>query len=259
MITYNEDIEQYHQNPAVSHSKLRDFADKGPRYYFLRHVLQQIPAPDSDAFRVGRAFEDYLLNRPAFDSSVTVRPEGIDGRTKEGKAWLASHTGLVITDADFQGFKHMAAAVAEHSTASGMIAASKQQPTIRGELFGVPCQARPDMVNIEGRYTLDLKTTITLDDLATGRGIARYGYHHQAAMADLMLEQEGLTGFTHYLLAVEKAMPNRALVLELSPAFIAKGRQWVELRLREMGDHRAADFWPLTTIDTMVVEPPVWM
>ncbi len=34
----DESIDDYHAHHAISHSKLRDFVTRGPRYYFLRYV-----------------------------------------------------------------------------------------------------------------------------------------------------------------------------------------------------------------------------
>lgn len=266
MLITDETIEQYHAHKAVSHSKLRDFDTRGPRYYLLRWISGALKGPDSAAFRSGRAFETFLFEPTNFDAWFAVKPENYDGRKLDGKAWKTANeaSGKVIVErADFASFEYMAKAIRECATASMLLEGATYQATRRIPWEGLPgLQSRPEFWNPEGcpasgfrPYTLDLKTTRSLSEITSGRSILNYGYHSQAGIARLCSEDPNTA---HYLIVAEKALPNRAMVVELSETFVRLGESWARGALCRLAEHYGADYWPLTTQDSMVVEPPAW-
>jgi len=271
-IIRNESIEDYHGNVATSHSQLRDYAKRGPRYFWMKHREGSVPSEAKKAFDEGQAFEHFLFEPGLFEAEVAVKPEGFDGRTKAGKEWNRANENKLTIDHDaMRSFEWMRGAVESHGTAKAMIDACEQQVTFRGQLPGLTfeTQARPDLVSFEGcketdfePFTLDLKTTLTLDKLTSGRGVIEFGYHTQVGMFDLHIrntEDRTEGPLRHYLLAVEKQMPHRAMVIQLSPTFVAKGRFWCQEQLVSLGEHIDSDHWPLTIEDEIVLEPPEWL
>lgn len=260
-------MDAYQGDAAVSHGKLRDFEQLGPKGYWLRHVRGEAPRPDTKALRNGRAFETYLLDAPRFQEWFAVKPEGHKGTTNEGKRWVAEQeaAGRTIIDRDdFVNFEHMKRAIDDCGAAKSLLEGCAYQPTWRTAWPGIPgVQARPDLANTSGcpmsdyrGYSVDLKTTRALDDLTTGRSIVKYGYHSQAATVRIASEGEI---DVHYLLAVEKAFPCRAVVIEISRVFVDIGERWAATTLERLATHYEADFWPLVEHDTLVVEPPPWL
>lgn len=263
----DEPIESYHSNPAISNSKLRDFDARGPRYYWMRHIRREIDRKDTVALRTGRALETYLFEPAAFAEWFVVKPVEFNGRKDVWKDWLTEQERsgkTVIEHKEFEAFEWMKKAIAECSTAQSLIEAATYQPSFRVPWSGLPgLQSRPDFGSVSGcpasdyrPFTLDLKTVRKLSDLTSGRSVANYGYHQQAAIAHIACEQPETV---HYLLAAEKEAPQRAMVLELSPTFIHLGESWAHANLERLAEHYAADHWPLTIEDSMVVEPPAWM
>lgn len=263
----DEDISDYHAHESVSHSKLRDFDQLGPKGFYLRHVRREAPRADTKALRNGRAFETFLCEPKRFDEWFVVKPADYKGTEKKWKAWVEAEEAsgkTVIDRKDHAAFEHMESAIRECGAASALLEGSTYQPTWRREWAGLPgLQARPDWANMGGcpfsdyrPFTLDLKTTRALDDLTTGRSIVKYGYHSQAATVRLASEQ---TDMAHYLLAVEKAFPCRAVVIEVSRVFVDIGERWARATMERLSEHYSADFWPLVAHDSLLVEPPAWL
>ncbi len=268
MLITDETIEQYHANPALSNSKLKDFDSLGPKAYYLRYVRGGAEKKDTAAFRTGRAFETYLLEPAVFEEWFAVKPEGHDGRKGPGKDWLKEQelAGKTVIDRDdWESFEFMARAIREEcQSAVELLANGIYQPTWRIDWPGVPgLQSRPDWGCEEGcarsdwkPYTLDVKTCRKLDLLISGKDIITYGYHKQAAIARLASEQGEAV---HYLLAAEKEFPRRAMIIEISRTFVNIGEDWATYQLSKLADHYEADHWPLTVDDSIVVEPPTWL
>lgn len=267
MLIVGEDLDHYHSHPACSHSKLRDFDSLGPKGYYLRHVKREQPRPDTKALRAGRAFETYLTEPETFKAWFVVKPEDYNGRTNKWKDWATEQelSGKTILDRDdFLAFEHMAKAVRECSSAMALLEAGVAQPTFRIDWGGLPgVQSRPDFANIEGcprsdfrPYTLDLKTTKQLSDITTGRAIVKFGHHTQAAMARIACQEPECVS---YLLAVEKAFPCRAVIVEIERTFVNIGEDWALSTLARLAEHYETDHWPLTVDDSVVVSAPRWL
>jgi exodeoxyribonuclease VIII len=118
---------QYHGNPAVSHSKLEVFRRR-PRLYQMRYVTKELPAPEpTAAFRIGSATHCAVLEPEKFPLQYAQRPEGIDRRTKEGKAawesFTQQHAGKDFLDAEeWQQISAMMEAVRANPLASQLLA-----------------------------------------------------------------------------------------------------------------------------------------
>ncbi len=260
------DITSYHSAQYLSTHKLKDFASKGPRYYAARHVTNKYPkAPDTEALVFGRCFEDLVYGLPITDSFI-MKPEGMSFATKEGKAWRAEAeaTGKAIVAADdFEAMQMMRESLLENETAMAMIRACEKQTTFRCEYEGTPgLQSRPDWDSASGclesgyaPFTLDLKSTQTLQKITSGRGIVEYLYHAQAAICQYTA-RKNQRDVRCYLLAVEKVMPYRAQVVEVTPDWLAVGWQWCERQLEKLAKHYATNEWPRVTQE-MVELPPV--
>jgi hypothetical protein len=263
-------VEAYHNGPEVSHSKLLDYARRGPRYYAARYVTRKAPRPaPSDAFLFGQAFEDLVYGLP-IGERYAVKPEGMIFAKVDGKAWktAAEASGkLTITHDDAQAMDAMRESIRENDTAMRMIKACVAQTSFIAPYGGTPgIQARPDWWSSTGLaesgfrpFTLDLKSTIGLAKLASGRGVADYGYHSQAAMAAECAVRNGVESPACFLLAVEKVAPYRCQVVEITPEWLAVGWTWCERQLEKLRAHYATGDWPRVTSEIVALPPvPAW-
>ncbi len=237
----SETIEQYHANPAISHSKLECYRRR-PALYFKKYVAKTLPQPEeSGAFRLGSAVHCAVLEEKEFAARYVLKPD-CDRRTKEGKIqfaeFAAQHAGKTLLDADEMAqVIAMREAVAAHPIASRLLAEGipemtwrKAQPNALGAL-----QCRTDHFSPCGceisefhPYALDIKTVESLDSDAFRnfeRAAFSYGYHRQAGFyLPLINEILARPVSRMYYVAVEKVEPFGVAVYKLSDDAIARGQ-----------------------------------
>lgn len=259
MIT--EPNEVYHANDAISHSKLELFRRR-PISYYRRFIAKTVARPEAtEAFRIGSAAHCAVLEPDTFYARYAMRPEGIDRRTKDGKAAFAQfeseNAGKVVIGSDELGdVREMAAAVAHHPLASQLLAAGKPELTWRVEPKGsLALQCRTDWFNPTGcelsgwrPYVADLKTVESLDSDAFRnfeRACFSFGYHRQAGFyLPLITEITGSPVFDFFFIAVEKVEPFGVAVYRLSDAAIARGQDETITDLVRLQSCIASNVWP---------------
>lgn len=254
-----ETNEQYHANPAISHSKLETFRRR-PALYHAKYVAKTLPQPEpSAAFRVGSASHCAVLEPKEFAARYVVRPEGIDRRTKDGKeAWAKFETdnaGKTVVSADEMAtVMRLEDAVRKHPLASELLAAG--QPEISWRNNGaLKVQCRTDWFSLEGcplscgrPYVADLKTVESLEDAAFGnfeRAVFRFGYHRQAGFyLPLITELLGRAVFDFFFVAVEKVEPFGVAVYRLSDEAVSCGTDESISDLRRLNACMKNGNWP---------------
>lgn len=269
-------IHDYHASKRVSSSRLRTFEQKGARGYYIAHEQREWTPDDTAAFRTGRAAEDALQRPDDYRSKYIAKPDGMSFSTREGKVWRTERQaeGLTILDTDdARAIEALAQTLDECPTARALMQAGAQQPSILHDQVArwpaVPgVQARPDWLCLEGcpasewrPFVLDMKTTSTLAQLATGRSIIKYSYHRQAAMVRLCLELEGVdtTGLRFLLLGAEKAFPHRWRVIEIPVELVDDGHHWCVRQLEKLNEHYELGEWPLVETEIVTADVPAWL
>lgn len=273
MIT--ESNELYHSNTAVSHSKLELFRRR-PISYYRRFIAKTVARPEAtEAFRIGSAAHCAVLEPDEFLNRYAQRPEGIDRRTKDGKAAFAQfeseNAGKVIIGSEELGdVREMAAAVNHHPLASQLLAAGKPELTWRVEPKGsLALQCRTDWFNpagcelSQGRpYVADLKTVESLNSDAFRnfeRACFSFGYHRQAGFyLPLITEITGAPVFDFFFIAVEKAEPFGVAVYRLSDAAVARGHDETITDLVRLQSCIASNTWPNLDPTLREIGLPKW-
>jgi hypothetical protein len=265
-IDYDIPLEDYHRAKLLSTTKLSDFASRGPRYFYNRYVVGTAkPFESSEAQDLGQAFEDLVcLERAHFDARYAIKPEGMNFATKDGKAWREEHSSKVILKADDVDMLHlMRESLMQNDAAASLVQASKQQATVRAEYDGTPgIQSRPDFLCLDGTLvtgyqpaTADLKTTLTLGKLTSGRSVQEYRYHAQAALCAKTLEANGVQT-RNFLIACEKVAPYRCVVVEVTEDWLRAGWSWCERQLNGLATHYRTNMWPLVDREVISLPPP---
>lgn len=272
MILRNDPIDEYHGRlrgdpPTYSHTSLRYGAEHGWRA--LRMLQQgEITIDDKKEFAFGRLFEDRLCKgREWFDAATSIRPEGIDLRTKEGKEWAKSQAGrIAITADDARMIEDMVAAIMEIPEARAIVETFEQQVTLSmaldgmGELWAY-AQVKPDFLKIvdSQAITVNLKTAAVLDKITSGRGIADFGYHTSMGLERIVARANGIEITQCFDLVVEKSYPSRAALVELSPMFVDLGEFTVSRWLDRVRECHETGVWPRADQTSFVAEPPAWL
>lgn len=264
----------YHSNPAVSHSKLEVFRRR-PRLYQMRYVTNELPEPEpTAAFRIGSAAHCAILEPDKFPAQYAQRPEGIDRRTKEGKAawesFTAAHAGKEFLDAEeWAQIAAMGNAVRANPLASMLLAQGGAELSWRVETGAVPLQCRTDwfaQIGCElsgGRpYVADIKTIDSLDAGAFRsfeRAAFTYGYHRQAGFyLPLVTEILGGPVFDFFFIAIEKMEPFGVAVYRMSDAAAALGQDETLDDLRRLKRCYESQEWPNIEPIVRDLDVPNW-
>lgn len=153
MATMYEDMpnEEYHATEwAISSSGLRLLA-KSPRHFWAQYRAPMRPQRTQTAAQLlGSAVHCAVLEPGVFDARYVMVPEGIDRRTKDGKALFAQIEASGKTPLSFDVWHHvidMAAAVAQSPEWQMIAAMGKAEHSIfwQDEETGVHCKIRPDL------------------------------------------------------------------------------------------------------------------
>lgn len=254
-------IEQYHRSAPEWWSKtsLRYLAEYGPRWVGMWLAGQVLPRKPGGAEQ-GAALDCLLTEgSEAFSARYTMRPEGIDGRTKEGRAWAAGHIGKSILSSDDWTILADAAHAVRGCLAWPQIERARAQATIRrhSPALGLGLQSRPDWLIAEDGIVLDLKKT---RDLARfGAQAIELGYHLQAAVAGWCLAGDGIPLEHAYLVAVEWERGARCRVYEIPHEVLAHADRQMRAVASEIADRLARGDW---SDHQQAIEPlplPAWV
>jgi hypothetical protein len=268
-MVFDMPMPDYLASPLVSTHKIKDFAERGAHYYARRHVARTSqPSEDSEALTFGALFEDIIQGRGFDKTAYVVKPEGMTFKTKEGKAWRkeALDAGKrIVTGDELADMEAMREALEENETAIALIRDCQKQVTLQAPYAGVPgLISRPDWMSVDGcplsgfaPYSVDLKSTMTLAKLASGRGVIDYRYDAQAAIVRRLMRQLlGTSDTQHFLLACEKRSPFRCQVIAFTPDWLDVGWQWCERHLTRLATHYERGSWPRVDSEMIALPPP---
>jgi hypothetical protein len=159
--TYGIPNEDYHAAPFLGSSKLRDFMES-PRLYQWKHLEGHNDGPTA-AMQLGTLVHMLALENARFDAEYAIAPDGFDGRTTAGKAFVAEcalQGREPIKRNDYDAARDMAFAAAERMGIRWPDSElfTRVELVYRAVLRGIPCQCRVDYVS---PYDIlyDIKTT----------------------------------------------------------------------------------------------------
>ena len=190
---------EYHADPKHVGSTMLKTLLKSPADYYDLYVAKTRSKPETPAMLLGSLLHTLVLEPETRDDLYYVRPDGIDGRTREGKAFLAQLALVSVgkrevkADAAAKAEK-MAAAVLASTCVADILAVAQRELTVfwdepMGE-WPVACKARLDLFvarpDQPRDLILDLKTSDDPTPEAFGRDgdygpIAKFRYDLQLA------------------------------------------------------------------------------
>ena len=257
----------YHAHAAISKSHLDQVA-KSPLHYWARYLdpNRVVPEP-TPAMAIGSAVHTHVLELDQWDARYVSAPDGIDRRTKAGKAeweaFTAAATGrTVLPKADADLVMRMAQSVFSHPAAAMLLALPGKAETTHmwtDAATGLQCKCRPDWLTDDGRLLVDLKTT---EDAGRGfaKSIAQWRYHVQASWYLDGIEQATGTRPEQFLfLCVEKKAPYAVAVYAADAEMIAAGAQTAARDLDVLATCKAANAWPGYSDQIEPISLPPWM
>lgn len=266
----NEPMENadYHRHSAVSKSHL-DLVARSPLHYWARYVDPNRVEPEpTPAMLLGTALHTHVLELDAWDSRYVMAPEGIDRRTKQGKAeWEAFSTAAagrtVISRSDAEQVMQMARAVYKHPAAAMLLnlpGAAETTHMWTDTFTGLECKCRPDWLTSDGSIVVDLKTTEDASPAGFRKSISSWRYHLQASWyLDGLQAATGQRPSQFVFVCVEKKWPHAVAVYAADDEMIAAGAATAARDLALLAECKAAERWPSYSEQIELISLPGWM
>ena len=265
--------EEYHADrTAISSSGLKLMA-KSPKHLFCSRLEKKEP---TDAMKFGTLVHTVTLEPGLVDSMYCVMPDGLDKRTKEGKAFWAefqekSAGKEVVKEDDMKAAMLMAESVLEHPSAA-LIRLDIGEPECTifwdedlGDGVIVRCKARldwfvePHGVTLPLGLITDLKTTKDAGD-GFQKDAYNLGYFIQAAFyCRGFMALYGLTERPPFtFIAVEKEPPYGVVSYQADAEFLDIGWKECERLLRIYAECMNTDTWPCYSTEIKPLSMPKW-
>jgi len=230
------------------------------------------PPEQTPAMRLGSAFHAYFLDAATVFHSVYVAvPDGLDRRTKEGKAWMDSVGDREVLSADdcaaitgmSNSLRTQPVIVAMDALSSFAVNHRQNEVSIvwLDAATGTLCKGRLDMIRETGpdSWTIvDPKTCADASPEDFGKAAFNLGYHIQAAFYLWGCASLGLSVDKFLFAAVEKTQPYASAVYELDEDFLSLG--WREVRglLDLYAECERTQTWPGYSPEPVTLSPPAW-
>jgi exodeoxyribonuclease VIII len=257
----------YRSWPAPSYSLLKHVA-RSPAHAlsYMLHPPEQTPA-----MLLGSITHLSVLEPDRFMLEVVARPEGLDRRTREGKAlWAqleAEHPGCAIIPADdYTRISAIGAAVAAHPVASALLSAEGRKLEAsfawEEEVDGVltKIKGRADVISRVGGLThvVDLKTTRDASIRGFAREVVNYRYMEQAALYLRGLNICAPAQRTWRWIAVESEPPYAVTVFEPFQSDLGIAEERILGWLFEWERCCRSEHWPAYSNQTEPLIVPAW-
>jgi len=257
----------YHAHPAISKSHLDQVA-RSPLHYWAAFLdLARQPREATAAMAIGSALHTHVLELDQWDARYVTAPDGIDRRTKMGKAeWevftTASTGRTVLTKADADLVMRMGRAVFGHPAAAMLLGLPGKAETTHmwtDAATGLQCKCRPDWLTDDGRIMVDVKTTENASPREFARSIATWRYHVQAAWYLDGIEQSTGTRPEQFLFVCVEKKSFACAVYAADAEMIAAGAKAAARDLEMLATCKAADAWPGYSDQIEPISLPAWM
>jgi hypothetical protein len=257
----NVPAEDYHSWFAASNSLLKILIDKTPG-----HVLRsfQQPKAQTKAMQFGELLHSILLLPEEFGDQVGVMPEGLDRRTKEGKAAFAELSEVypeekIVSWDLFEKVKAARERIFENALCRKVFETLNLIETsfVWKDLASAAlCKARIDAISERG-FVVDIKTTVSASPSDFAASCYKFGYHTQAAHYKRACKDAEIEANHHLIIAIEKET-NFVAVYELDQQAIEAGENELDRVLPVWKRCLENNSWPAYSTEIRQLSLPKW-
>lgn len=247
------DAATYRAAEAISASDLKWILPPRTPAHYHAYKTGQIKREETRALVIGTLCHLAVLEPDKLSTAFALRPDGLDLRTKDGKAWKEAQGDKPILDGEEAAMLDgMSAAVAAHPVARKLLEGSKREVSLFSDhRTGLKLKGRIDVLG-EG-FVADVKTAAEGDASNFAAAVFRYNYHVQAAM---YCQLAGVERFS--FIAVEKVAPFAVAVYTLSPKALQVGLNSLNYALDTIALCTDAGLWPAYSLDEQTLDLPAW-
>jgi exodeoxyribonuclease VIII len=245
---------EYDALAALNYSGSKELL-KSPAHY---RAYITAPREETKALRIGSFVHHSVLEATPATDKYAALPEGIDRRTKEGKAayetFLAASAGkTVLTAEEWKLGDNVSLAMLRARDSLG-VKFTKTEFMFSVDYCGVTIKCAIDALGDDG-YLYDLKTTEDASPRGFLQSVRNYRYNLQAYFYRLAYEaafKTRLNGFR--FIAAEKEAPYEFSVYELGPELMTQASFDFEKAVSTYKSCVALDEWPGYGSDVKVID-----
>jgi len=255
---------------VVSSSRIRDFINESPLYYFKKYVTNEIKCPASKAMGLGNAIDchitqgkaafeclygmDYPDKKPTKSQLSSKNPsERTIELIKDYGYWEKRNVcKTILSRNDYLTTQHCVNSL--YSSDFGKVfkentSMFKTQSTFRINLEDISVQCRPDIFKVEGdRVRLfDLKSTARLRDWSynhRGNPLYKFGYYIQCGLYSQFLQDHFKKRVDCYLWVVETQQPYESALLRVPQYIVDAGLEACQRAIGGIRECFKSNKWP---------------
>lgn len=263
----NVPYEKYHNIDALRSSILKCH-DVSAKYAFQEMYT---PYKTTPALTLGNALHTMVLEPELFDTKYSIKPEGIDKRTRLGKEiyqdYLNELDGRTELSGDQKKSAHaMALAIKKNSLTDTHFHEGDSEITILNHIpidgLDVLLKSRIDRLTKDKLYGMQIVDIKTMSRHLTDRNLSKqvydYGYHMQAAMQIDAVRRELNADPSYYWLFVQSEPPYDVVWREAGEDTINLGRRSYKGNIYKHRMCMNTGIWPGVSDSCDVLEVPDW-
>lgn len=257
--------EVYHAINAMSAGGLKRMKQSPAHFYGLQlDPNRPEPGEPTPALKNGTMVHCAIFEPASFHDRYVVRPDGLDMRTKEGKAWAATVAGMeIITAEQMNAAKGQREALLALPEIASLLADGVGESSAFwiDETTGELCKCRPDWVSPagDGVVIVDGKTCVDASPEGFSKAIWNFAYHLQAAWyADGYEKATGKTVHGFVFAAVESAWPHAAAAYMLGDDVLDRARAENRRLLNLYAECKRTGVWPGYGSQISLINLPRW-
>lgn len=266
MLITDQPASEYHGDTQHNTSSmLKLLATKTPAHLWARYLdPQREPFIPSPAMQFGTAVHTACLEPWKFDDQYTVIPEGLDRRSKEGRALYAEieASGKAVLSFDnMDKLRKIQASVLANTWFQCVMALD---PIIESTIIVDDCKIRPDLMlppcqPFPNGLIIDLKSTTDANPVVFGRQVHNLGYLIQSAFYSDVYAAHFDTMPEFVLMSVETSAPFLTAPYGIDAEQIFMGQQQYKPLLETLRQCRSTGVWPGYASEPQPLELPNWV
>jgi hypothetical protein len=259
----------HHADPAIGSSGLK-LLKRSPLHYWAQYVdpARERTEPTA-AMKLGTAFHCALFEPLEYGKRFAFLPEGLDRRTKEGKALFAEVEAggkTPLSAGDVINIDKMVAAALRHPISRAFLGLpARVEVSMFATLHGVRVKARPDFLvlpcpQFPNGLIVDGKSANDGSPEGFAKAVWNLDYHLQASVYTQVVQQAlGTEGRPLFCwLAQESSSPWATAWYSAGDDLIEHGDREVKRLLGVYADCVARDRWPGYPEVVAPIAMPVW-
>lgn len=267
-------MDEYRQRPEINVSTLVHGLHSMRR---LKRIIDEPPHEPTDAMQLGTAIHCAILEPSKFQANYVCMPAfHLDSAnvTQGGKQTKSKATSyykamveefekdnsdkIILSEYDMHRIIRCVQEVAAKPGLSNLIDSCQKEVELYGEIDGVACKGRVDLVR-DG-YLADLKTTNDAEPRAFGRTYGNLNYSFKLAFYRELADQNGYQIESVQVIAQETSGDYDTVVYDVPPLALDVAFRKVRSVLAQYQECKASGVWP--GVDggsaSMLVYLPPW-